>query len=68
MTPELQSRVLVWRQKAIDGTLTLEDQIEAVRVLREGRLSASIASANAKKTASKKPAPILNADDLLEDL
>ena len=69
MTPELQSKILIWRQKALDGTLSLEDQIEAVKALRESRESA-FKAANSKAASSKARTskPVLNADDLLSEL
>jgi hypothetical protein len=66
MTPELQSKVLLWRQKAADGTLSIEEMKEAVLALREGRVSASAASD--KSRAKKAAKAIPSADDLLNEL
>lgn len=66
MTPELELKVSQWRQKAALGTLTTEDMIEAIKVVREGRMSAAASSATAKKAAAKKVIP--DADTLLGDM
>lgn len=44
----IEARIDLWRQKAIAGTLSLEETREAVRIMREGRVGASIASAASK--------------------
>lgn len=68
MTPELQAQVAIWRSKAINGTLTPEDELEAIRVLREGRVSAAVSSENSKKRAAAKAAPAPDGNDLLNEL
>lgn len=69
-SPELQSKIAIWREKAIDGTITVEEMKEAVIALRAGRVSAAHASegARAKKAATGKPTLSLDADDLLAEL
>lgn len=62
-SPDLQSKIALWRQKAAEGTMTPEDYREAIAALRAGRLAAAHSSA-AKK--AKKPA--ISGDDLLEEL
>ena len=66
MTPELNQKVAEWRQKSVDGTLSLEDMKEAIQALRGGRVSAAIASAGSK--AKKAPMVVQSADDLLGEL
>lgn len=66
MTPDLEAKIAVWRQKAIDNTLTTNEMTEAVLIMRAGRLGASIASAKSKK--AKATAAIPAADDLLAEL
>lgn len=66
MTPELQSKIAVWRQKAQDGTLSIDEMKEAIIVLRAGRVSASHASAAARQAKAKTNIP--NAGDLLASL
>lgn len=69
-SPEVQSRIATWRQKAIDGTLTKEEMLEAIVLLRQDRRSASVASAGAATARKKAAAPkvVPTADDLLSDL
>lgn len=64
MTPELTAQIAVWRQKAIEGTLSLEDTKAAIIALRQGRESA--ATSSVKKTKAKAVLP--SADDLLSEL
>jgi hypothetical protein len=66
LTPELQSKIHIWRQKAIDGSLSLEEMREAIIVLRSGRVSASVASD--KSRAKKAVKVVQSADDLLKEL
>lgn len=51
MTPETNAQIGIWRQAAIDGTLSVEDMQKAIIVLRQDRIGASIAS---DKSRSKK--------------
>ena len=57
-----------WKEKAINGTLSTDELIEAIKVLRANRLSAGIAQSKARaiKTTATKVIP--NADDLFADL
>lgn len=65
-SPELVAKIAVWRQKAIDGTLTLEETREAIEALRQGRNSAYHASEISRRTKAKVEIP--SADDLLSEL
>lgn len=65
-TPELQSKISIWRQKALEGTLSVEELKEAILALRAGRTSAAHASETARRTKAK--AEIPSADDLLAEL
>ena len=62
VSPELQSRVAEWRQKARDGTLTLDEMKQAIIYLRGERTAMAATS----KTKSK--APSVSGDDLLSEL
>jgi hypothetical protein len=66
MSPEVMSRIAIWRVKACDGTLTTEEMKEAIALIRGDRKSASFASekSKAKKAESRVP----DADDLLNEL
>lgn len=62
---DLNSRIALWRQKSLAGTLTIEEQREAVAYMRAGRKSASEASAAKRRTTK---ASSRSADDMLKDL
>jgi hypothetical protein len=66
MTPEINAKVAIWRQRAIDGTLTLEEMKEAILVLRGGRVSAAATSESSRRKKAKVEVP--SADDLLNEL
>jgi len=74
MTPELASRVADWRAQLASGVLT-EDQekaimAQAVQYLRQGRVSASVASekARTKRTQVKVEVDANSLLDEMEDL
>ena len=60
------TKIAIWRQKAVDGTLTTEEMKEAILVLRGDRRGAAIASDKARK--AKAGVAIPTADDLLAEL
>lgn len=66
ISPENQSKIAVWRAKANEGTLTLEDVREYVEILRQGRRGAAEASDQARRKRAK--ATIKDADTLLDEL
>ena len=66
MTPELQAKIQLWRQKAIAGDLTPEEMAEAIIALRAGRVGAQVASEASKR--KKAVAEIPDADDLVKEL
>ncbi len=66
MTPEIQAKIAIWRQKAIDNSLTLEEMKEAIALLRQGRVSAAASSESARRAKAKAAVP--SADDLLSEL
>lgn len=57
----MQQRIAVLRQKARDGTLTLEETREGINFLRQERMSMPPAAGKSKKV-------VVNADDLLGEL
>ncbi len=61
ITSETQQRIAELRQKGRDGTMTLEDTKEAIRMLRADRLAMPQGKASTKKA-------VVNADDLLGEL
>lgn len=66
LSPEVASRLAVWRQKAVDNTLTREEMKEAILLLRGNRRSAAVASTASKAKKAKVELP--DGDDLLKDL
>jgi hypothetical protein len=64
--PELNAKISVWRQAAIDGTLSQADLKEAIEALRGDRRSAAVASDKSRKAKAIKEIP--SADDLLSEL
>ena len=65
-SPEMQSKIAVWRARADAGTLTEAEMTEGIRALRADRFGAATASDTAKRTRAK--AAIPDADDLLKEL
>jgi hypothetical protein len=61
LSPETLSRVSYLQQKVINGTATMEDMREGVKLLREDRLHVAQSAARAKK------APV-NVGQLFDDL
>lgn len=66
MSPELTSRIQIWRQRQRDGTLSEADMAEAVAALRGERKSAAIASDTARRSRAKAEVP--DADSMLREL
>lgn len=66
MTPELQSKVEEWRQKALVGTLTQDEMREAIIFLRSSRVAAAKTSAASKERKAAK-APV-DSEALLGEL
>lgn len=69
MSPEMQTQIQIWRQKAREGTLTQEEMRQAIAALRQDRVAASATSAKARATKSAATAKKnINSDDLLGEL
>jgi hypothetical protein len=66
MTPEMMSKIAIWRQKAAEGTLTVEEMQGAIIALRGDRRGAAVASEKSRK--AKAPKAEVRADDLLSEL
>ena len=64
--PETQAKIALFRAKMAEGTMTIEEMKEAVELLREGRLAASLASASSTRKRAAREIP--KADDLLGEL
>lgn len=66
LSPESQAKMMVWRQKCLDGTITQAEVTEAMTLLRGDRSSAMTATAAAKRTAAQRKIP--SAKDLLDEM
>ena len=60
---ELRFELAEYRRKAVEGTLSLDEMRNAVRLMREGRVTAA-----ARSTASKARKAGPDSDALLDDL
>ena len=65
-SPENMTKIAAWRQKAAEGTLTIEDCKEYVIVLRGGRRSAAEASEASRRTKARKV--VKSAEEMLNEL
>ena len=50
MSEPLAIQLESWKEKAINGTITIDELTEAIKVLRANRLSAGIAQSRARAT------------------
>lgn len=66
LSPETQAKFAIWRAKAAEGTLTIEEQKEAIAAIRGDRRAAAVTKESATRKRAK--AIIPNADDLLDEL
>lgn len=66
MSPETAAQISIYRQKALEGTITPLEMKEAVILLRADRRNAAVSSEQAKRTRAKKE--IKSAEDMLGEL
>lgn len=66
ISPELQQRIAIWRQRAAAGELTLDEMKDAVKFLRAGRLAAAEAASSVRR--KKAVVAIPHAQDMLADM
>jgi hypothetical protein len=70
MSEAIMSNIQIWRMKAKEGTMTLEEARDAIAAIRKERVGASEVSAASKTkkaaTAAKK-APV-DVDSLMDEL
>ena len=66
MSPEMKSRIAILQQKAIDGTLTLDEMREGIQLMRADRVAGASASDSSRRAKAK--AVIKSADELLDEL
>ena len=64
------AQIEVWRQKVKEGTITIEELRDAVKLIRDGRLSAGAAKPRAAATGGRRSTDIdpQAAEDLLKEL
>lgn len=67
--PELLNKLANWRAKAADGSITLEEMRESVKVLRANRMASAEAAAKSKSGSKKKSTAMpVDAGSLLDQL
>lgn len=66
MSPEVAGRLAVLKQKALEGTLTLEEMKEGVRLMRGDRAVAQVVSTTSRTKRAR--AEIKTADEMLDEL
>lgn len=70
MSEVILSNIQIWRQKAADGTLTIEETRQAIAAIRKERVGAAAVSATSKANkaaAAAKKAPV-DSDALIDGL
>lgn len=67
MTPETIAQLILWRAKAVDGTLTQEEMKASVLLMREDRKRAGPSTGEASRRKKAK-AEIKSADEMLDEL
>lgn len=69
MSPDMHTKIQLWRQKAREGTLTQEEMREAIAALREDRIgAAAVSGASRERKATSRAKASVNSDDLLSEL
>lgn len=58
LTPDDTIRVEILRRKALDGTITIEEQREVIVLLRQGRVGAQIGSTASRTKKAEAKAPV----------
>ncbi len=65
--PAFHLKLAEYRRKSADGTITLDEMREAVKLMRQGRVAAAATSAASRSKKAASAAPV-NADNLLAEL
>ena len=70
MSDVIQANVQLWRQKAADGTITLEEMRLAIAAIRKERVGAQEVSTKSKTAiaATAKKKAVVDSEDLLGQL
>ena len=70
MSEVILSQIQIWREKVRNGTITPEEQREAIAAIRKERVGASAVSAVArerKTTVKAKTTTVIDSDALLDE-
>jgi hypothetical protein len=68
-SPEITARIAQLRVKASDGTISIEEMRESVKLIRQGRMVAADAAAKSKSASGgKAKKPTKSADEMLNEL
>ena len=69
MSPEMNAKIQLWRQKAREGTLTQDEMKEAIAALRQDRIGASGRNeATRERKATTRAKKNISSDALLNEL
>lgn len=70
MSDVIQANIQMWRAKAAEGSITMEEMIEAIKAIRKERVNAQEVSTKSRATTAKKKAAAqpIDSDDLLSGL
>lgn len=66
MSPETQARLVILRQKSVEGTITMEELREGVLLMRADRVAGASASDGSRRAKAK--AVVKSADEMLDEL
>lgn len=66
MNQDLQVKLAEWRQKAADGTLSVDEMRQIIQALRGDRKNAAVTSEAARRTKAR--SVVKSADELLGEL
>ena len=68
MSPEVIAKLAILRQKAAEGTLSVDEMKEAVILMRGDRKATASAPASSGTRRAKAKAEIKSADEMLDEL
>jgi uncharacterized protein (DUF885 family) len=68
MSTTISANIQLWRKKVADGTITPDEQREAIAAIRKERISASETSTASKVRKGAGKAAKANSGDLLSEL
>lgn len=68
MSPEVTAKIVVLRQKMMDGTATIDELKQAVELMRGDRKAIASAPTSTGARRAKAKAEIKSADEMLDEL